>query len=328
MGLVTGPTEIQSLAIPTLLAGQSALLAAETGSGKTLAFLAPIAQRLLAEAAAAAAQKREQEGEQEGELEGELEGGEVEEGEIGGGRARWEERGPQVLVLAPNATLCRQIAAVGRELVKGTGLNCKRHLSASGQLAAAANSSTARLDGPPPAVDILVGSPAAMTAGRKMSLGRVGCVVLDEGDLLLRDGRPPPLSPPSAPCAAPAACPEAAAPNLDSHAPSAVRTLPAVATGYVKDVDKILRAVGNQSGAPPQLVLAGASIWPGGASGTAWSKAVRPPPPLCHLPHRSVPSPQCPSSHPQRSPSRPPALHPASSSGLLFSLQEHHARSR
>ena len=43
------PTPIQRLAMPALLEGHSAVLAAPTGSGKTLAYALPIAQRLRAE---------------------------------------------------------------------------------------------------------------------------------------------------------------------------------------------------------------------------------------------------------------------------------------
>jgi len=39
------PTNIQDIAIPTLLTGESAIIAAETGNGKTLAFLIPVLQR-------------------------------------------------------------------------------------------------------------------------------------------------------------------------------------------------------------------------------------------------------------------------------------------
>mgnify|MGYP000976902178 CR=1 FL=1 len=43
---LTAPTEIQSLAIPILLAGRSIVGVAETGSGKTLAFALPILHAL------------------------------------------------------------------------------------------------------------------------------------------------------------------------------------------------------------------------------------------------------------------------------------------
>jgi superfamily II DNA/RNA helicase len=38
---------VQELAVPTILAGGSVVLAAETGSGKTLAYILPIASSLL-----------------------------------------------------------------------------------------------------------------------------------------------------------------------------------------------------------------------------------------------------------------------------------------
>jgi superfamily II DNA/RNA helicase len=44
----TDPTEVQSQAIPPLLAGRDALVQAPTGSGKTAAFVIPLAERCLA----------------------------------------------------------------------------------------------------------------------------------------------------------------------------------------------------------------------------------------------------------------------------------------
>lgn len=43
---VSTPTEIQQLAIPSILQGQNVLLASHTGSGKTLAFLVPVIESL------------------------------------------------------------------------------------------------------------------------------------------------------------------------------------------------------------------------------------------------------------------------------------------
>ena len=45
LGFVT-PTPIQRMAIPQLIRGKSALLAAQTGTGKTLAYTVPIIHRL------------------------------------------------------------------------------------------------------------------------------------------------------------------------------------------------------------------------------------------------------------------------------------------
>ena len=45
LGFVT-PTPIQRMAIPQLIKGNSALLAAQTGTGKTLAYTIPIIHRL------------------------------------------------------------------------------------------------------------------------------------------------------------------------------------------------------------------------------------------------------------------------------------------
>lgn len=46
------PTNAQALAVPAIVAGQDAVVAAETGSGKTLAYLAPLISSLLARNAA------------------------------------------------------------------------------------------------------------------------------------------------------------------------------------------------------------------------------------------------------------------------------------
>lgn len=43
---ITTPSPIQQLAMPHLLQGKSALLAAQTGTGKTLAYTVPIIDQL------------------------------------------------------------------------------------------------------------------------------------------------------------------------------------------------------------------------------------------------------------------------------------------
>ena len=47
-GVCLGTVQVQAQAMPPLLAGRDAVIAAETGSGKTLAYLAPIVSQLLA----------------------------------------------------------------------------------------------------------------------------------------------------------------------------------------------------------------------------------------------------------------------------------------
>lgn len=44
---ICSPTQIQQKAIPSILAGNNTLIAAETGCGKTLAFLLPLAQQII-----------------------------------------------------------------------------------------------------------------------------------------------------------------------------------------------------------------------------------------------------------------------------------------
>ena len=44
---ITGPTEVQRVAIPAILAGRPVVIQSATGTGKTLAYLLPILQKLL-----------------------------------------------------------------------------------------------------------------------------------------------------------------------------------------------------------------------------------------------------------------------------------------
>lgn len=41
---ISKPTEVQSLGIPSVLAGENVVMASHTGSGKTLAYMLPIIQ--------------------------------------------------------------------------------------------------------------------------------------------------------------------------------------------------------------------------------------------------------------------------------------------
>lgn len=157
------PTEIQSKAAGPLLARKNTLVAAETGSGKTVAYLAPLLHNLLEDAAAAGSS-----------------------GSGSGGESGAEMVGPRLLVLAPNRSLCAQVESVAGLLIKAGQLP----LSCSARAAvASANGGSKDGGGRPVFPEVLVSSPAALLPpGVTPPLAQLQCVVMDEGDLLLRDG--------------------------------------------------------------------------------------------------------------------------------------------
>jgi hypothetical protein len=184
---ISTPSQIQELAIPALLLGGESgaggaaaataaprlpplLIAAETGSGKTVAYLAPLLQRLNATAAPIAEEASQPRA-------------------VGG---------PRLLVLAPNRNLCRQVQRVAAELVRQGGLSLSCGQQSGGARAArllpsrggrrgataAAVATTARAQ-----PEVLIASPRALLPpGITPPLGKLSTLVLDEGDLLLRDG--------------------------------------------------------------------------------------------------------------------------------------------
>ncbi|XP_037073004.1 probable ATP-dependent RNA helicase DDX28 [Pollicipes pollicipes] len=150
-GVVT-PTEIQRRAIPRLLDGCGALLAAETGCGKTLAFLAPLLDRLyrqqLQEPAAAEPVRNR----------------------------------PRALVITPGRELAQQIKEVADGLA--------RELPLRAQLLLGGRTKRKMLHPTLLEMDLLVASFGALsklTSVGVLDLSRVTQVVLDEADTLLDD---------------------------------------------------------------------------------------------------------------------------------------------
>ena len=153
--LCASPLSVQDQALPPALSGSDVLISTHTGSGKTLAFLAPLAQRLLVDAAVG--------------------------GEGGGG-------GVKVVIVAPGRELASQIVSVARELFEGTGLRAQL---AIGGTPFGRSVEALRKKKP----DFVVGTPgriAELVVGRpedkggKMKLGSLRTIVLDEFDALLQ----------------------------------------------------------------------------------------------------------------------------------------------
>ncbi|KAL4422948.1 hypothetical protein ABPG75_009145 [Micractinium tetrahymenae] len=182
------PAHAQELAVPEILAGRDAVLAAETGSGKTLAYLAPLVELALRKhrhaAAAAAAAAEAQHAEEEGQ---EAEPWEQQQQQP----HRRRRHATAALVLCPNAALCEQVLAAAQSL---------RDPASGAPLAAAAFVSAQS----PPLLslpDVLVTTPGALVslmdnAGAAYGYewtraglpGWARTVVFDEADLLLSGG--------------------------------------------------------------------------------------------------------------------------------------------
>ncbi|XP_066494089.1 probable ATP-dependent RNA helicase DDX28 [Tiliqua scincoides] len=146
---VSRPTAVQRRAIPALLAGASALCAAEPGSGKTLAYLAPLLQRLLDAPAPAPAPA--------------------------------STPAPRALVLLPSRELAGQVRSVAAPLCARLGLQTREVGGGRGMGAV-----RRRLRSGP--ADLLVATPGALYKAlwrRMLTLQRLVCLVLDEVDTLL-----------------------------------------------------------------------------------------------------------------------------------------------
>jgi superfamily II DNA/RNA helicase len=146
----TVPTPIQSLAIPALLAGRTALLASHTGSGKTLAYLLPII-----------AQMNRDESER-------------------GVRTRLNR--PRAIIVVPNRELAVQVLGVAKEL---SHLGRFRSYASTGFIPL--RKLTRALQDP---LDLLVVTPGRLEfllSSQRISLSDTRYVVTDESDTLLSE---------------------------------------------------------------------------------------------------------------------------------------------
>ncbi|XP_053127275.1 probable ATP-dependent RNA helicase DDX28 [Hemicordylus capensis] len=146
---ISQPTPVQKRTIPTLLAGSSALCAAETGSGKTLAYLLPLLQGL-----------RHGQGCPLGQT----------------GRAS-----PRSLVVVPSRELAGQVRSVAARLAALLGLQV-REVGGGRGIGSVKRQCQA---GPP---DLLVATPGVLCKAlrrRMLTLEKLLCLVLDEVDTLL-----------------------------------------------------------------------------------------------------------------------------------------------
>ena len=156
------PTVIQASAIPDILSNSHTVIAAETGSGKTVAYMAPIFSQIVN-------QKRDD--------------------QASGRKPKWHERGV-VVVICPNATLARQVAAVAAELAKAVGASDE---------GAKVNVDCFVAGVPPPTSppDVMVTTPATLLGvsdwfgkqkNRQRFVRTMRVVVFDEADVLLSGG--------------------------------------------------------------------------------------------------------------------------------------------
>ena len=146
------PLSVQDKASPPILSESDVLVSTHTGSGKTLAFLAPLAQRLLIDAA-----------------------------------AEQTDQGVKIVIVAPGRELASQIVSVARELLEGTGL--KVLLTIGGTPFSRSIDSIRKkkpdvIVGTPGRIaELIVGQPGAKSG--RMKIASLQTIVLDEFDALL-----------------------------------------------------------------------------------------------------------------------------------------------
>lgn len=147
----TTPTEIQALALPPLLKGQSVAGIAETGSGKTLAYALSILNALK----------------------------QLEDG----GASVTEPGQPRALVLVPSSDLGEQVSRAFKEFTHHTRLRVRNALGGSAMAQARRN-----VDGP---FEVLVATPGRieqLLQRKCLSLSDVRTLVFDEADQMLDAG--------------------------------------------------------------------------------------------------------------------------------------------
>ena len=146
------PLSVQDKASPPILSESDVLVSTHTGSGKTLAFLAPLAQRLLIDAAAGQT-----------------------------------DQGVKVVIVAPGRELASQIVSVARDLLEGTGL--KVLLTIGGTPFSRSVDSIRKkkpdivVGTPGRIAELVVGQPGAKSG--RMKINALQTIVLDEFDALL-----------------------------------------------------------------------------------------------------------------------------------------------
>jgi len=146
------PLSVQDKASPPILSESDVLVSTHTGSGKTLAFLAPLAQRLLIDAAAGQT-----------------------------------DQGVKVVIVAPGRELASQIVSVARDLLEGTGL--KVLLTIGGTPFSRSVDSIRKkkpdivVGTPGRIAELIVGQPGAKSG--RMKINALQTIVLDEFDALL-----------------------------------------------------------------------------------------------------------------------------------------------
>lgn len=146
---ISKPTPVQRRALPTLLAGRSALCAAETGSGKTLAYLLPMVQRLLHSR--------------------------------GMPRALTSIASPRALVVLPSRELSGQVRSVASYLCNPLGFQVR-------EIGGGRSMDTVQQKLRAGPADLLVATPGALCKAlrrRMLSLEKLLYLVLDEVDTLL-----------------------------------------------------------------------------------------------------------------------------------------------
>ena len=144
------PTEIQSLALPPIMRGESVLLAAATGTGKSLAYLIPLLHRM-----------------------------KNEEDEVG---VVTRKRRPRVLVLVPTRELALQVCSVAKRLCHTAKFRVAAVVGGTQQ-----GQQRRLLDSD---VDVVIATPgrlAMLLDQNWISLGDVRAVAIDEVDTIVND---------------------------------------------------------------------------------------------------------------------------------------------
>ncbi|MDR2068715.1 MAG: DEAD/DEAH box helicase [Spirochaetaceae bacterium] len=150
------PTPIQKLVIPSLLGGQDVLFCSATGTGKTFAYLLPLFQTLFGSPGA----------------------GPRDDPGMGG-------RGTEFLILAPTLELCSQIKKEADFLLEGQERRIKVNL-VIGSANLERQIGALKRERP----QVIVGNPGRLvllTRMKKLALGNLKALVLDEGDRLFAE---------------------------------------------------------------------------------------------------------------------------------------------